>query len=124
MGVADQLNAFRQAIPACRVATFADLSSGLVLFASTDRRLPQERLDALCERAKGVLGKNLSTALQPVLGAPVGQVVLPAGDALLVVVRSATEPDEALVCECAAEVDLPLFLARAAEELAAIDAPG
>lgn len=123
MGVADQLNAFRQAFPACRVATFADLASGLVLFASTDRRLPQERLDALCARAKLVLG-DLPEAARAAIGGPAAHAVLAERDSFLVFVRSRKEPDEALVCECAPEVDLPAFIARATDELAAIDAPG
>ena len=120
MGIADQLNAMRRDFSECRMATFADLASGLVLFTSADGRVPQERLDALCGRARWIFSGAAGEAASAMLRAPVQQAVLPDGDGLLVLVRSPSEPDEALVCHCTADVDLPSFTARAARELAAL----
>jgi hypothetical protein len=92
MGIADQLNALRRDSPILRVATFADLSSGLVLFASTSRRLPQERLDALLrpgardpERVSAQDGGGAARRVRP------REAIDAEGDGLLVFVRSPTE---------------------------------
>jgi hypothetical protein len=122
MGIAEQLNALRADFPACRVATFADLSSGLVLFASAASRMPQERLDALSGRARALLAGPSAEAGAALLGAPVGHAVGSDGEALLVLVRSPAEPDEALICHCDADIDIAAFKARAAGELAALGA--
>ena len=122
MGIADQLNAMRADFAGCRMATFADLASGLVLFTSAKGRVPQERLDALCGRAKILFSGAPAEAATSVLGAPVQQAVVSDGDGLLVVVRVPNEPDEALVCHCDRDIDLPSFTARAARELAALGA--
>jgi len=120
MGIADQLNAMRRDFTDCRMATFADLASGLVLFTSADGRVPQEHLEGLCGRAKAIFSGTTGQAASAMLRTPVQQAVLPDDDGLLVLVRSPSEPDEALVCHCTAEIDLPSFTARAARELAAL----
>jgi hypothetical protein len=120
MGIAEQLNAMRRDHPSCRVATFADLSSGLVLFASTSRRLPQERLDALCARARAILNGSPARTAEALLDGPPGEAIVAEGDGLLVFVRSPTEPDEALICDCDPDVDLRAFTERATRELASL----
>jgi hypothetical protein len=122
MGIADQLNALRADFPACRVATFADLSSALVLFTSAASRMPQDRLDALSGRARALLAGPAAGAGAGLLGAPVDHAVASEGEALVVLVRSPTEPDEALICHCDADIDIAAFTARAARELAALGA--
>lgn len=121
MGIADQLNALRGDVAGCRIATFADLASGLVLFASAEGRVPQERLDALCRRALAVLSGPASAAAA-LLHAPVDRAVAPEGDGLLVVLRVPGDPDEALVFHCDRDIDLAAFMARAARDLDAIGA--
>lgn len=118
MGIADQVTALRRAFPECRVATFADLASGLVLFTSSDARLPQERLDALCDRARQLLDAGADDAAAAALGAPVRLVATTDEDGILVVARSPEEPDEALICHCDPSLDLAAFAARSARELA------
>ena len=121
MGLADQLNALRRDIAGCRIAAFADLSSGLVLFASAEGRVPQERLDALCKRAMAVLS-GPAAAAAPLLGTPVGRAAVPDEDGVLVILRMPNEPNEALVFHCDLGVDLPAVMARAARELEALGA--
>lgn len=124
MGIAEQLNVLRRDHPACRVATFTDIASGLVLFSSADRRLPQERLDALSRRARELLRGSAHAAATGVLGGPVTEAVVTESDGLLVVVRSPTEPDEALICDCAEEIDLAAFTEGAARALSTFGAAG
>jgi hypothetical protein len=99
MGIADQLTAMRRDFPACRVATFADLSSGLVLFTSTSRRLPQERLDALCARARALLLDPPGRTGAALLGGPAQQAVMSEG--------KGSRP-RAVTCRARRGDDLPL----------------
>jgi hypothetical protein len=122
MGIADQLTAMRRDFPGCRVATFADLSSGLVLFTSADGRVPQERLDAFCHRARAILSGPTAVAATALLGAPIQQSVVSDGEGLLVLVRAPAEPDEVVICQCDAGIDLQAFTARAADALATLGA--
>jgi hypothetical protein len=122
MGIADQLTALRRDFPACRVATFADLSSGLVLFTSAASRLPQDRLDALSNRARALFAGPVGQTGAALLGGAVQQAVLADDDGLVVLVRSPAEPDEAMICHCDAGIDLAAFATRARRELAALGA--
>ena len=122
MGIADDLTALRREFPGCRVATFADLTSGLVLFTSTEARLPQERIDALLARAAHLLTGPAGAAGTALLGAPVDQAVAPEGDGLVVTLRSPAEPDEVVICHCDADIDLAGFTARVAGVIAALGA--
>jgi hypothetical protein len=121
MGIGDQLNALRGDVAGCRIAAFADLASGLVLYASADGRVPQERLDALCRRATSVLS-GTAPAAAALLAAPVDRAVVPDGDGILVILRAPDEPDEALVFHCDRDIDLAAFTTRAARELATLGA--
>lgn len=121
MGIADQLNALRGDVAGCRIAAFADLASGLVLAASADGRVPQERLDALCRRATSVLS-GTAPAASSLLAGQVDRAMLPDGDGILVILRVPEEPDEALVFQCDRDIDLVAFTTRAARELAALGA--
>lgn len=118
MGIADDLTALRRDFPGCRVATFADLSSGLVLFTSAADRLSQERVDALLERAAALLDGPAGTAGTAILGAPVLRAVAPEANGLILALRSSEEPDEVVICQCDGDIDLSAFAARAANILA------
>lgn len=118
MAAAEQIDALRGRFPSCEVLAYADLGTGMVLYASTRRHRPQEDLDQLCEMAadltigptaRGLLGPGLVTA--PVQTA----VVLAAGRVELFLRPAASA--EVLCCECGGDIDLPAFLAEA-EELA------
>jgi hypothetical protein len=122
MGIAEQLNGVRRDFPGCRVAAFADLSSRVVLFASSDARLPQDRLDAFCARAGALLAGPAGQAGAALLGTPVERVLLPEADGIFVFVRSPDEPDEAVICQCDADTDPVALSVRIAQELAALGA--
>jgi len=122
MGIADELTAIRRDFPGCRVATFVDLSSGIVLFASTEVRVPQERLDAFCRRAAKLFSGPPGSVASALIGAPVHQAVVPEGEGVLVVLRSRDDPGEAVICHCDADIDLAALTARAAGVLATLGA--
>ncbi len=67
------------ALPGCEAVAHVDLSARTVLRAETARRLPQERLDALCGWAADVLGTG-------------GEMALALDDAALRVVRRIVDP--------------------------------
>lgn len=123
MRAAEELSSFREAVPGCRVATFADLSSGLVLYTSSHTRLPQERLDALCAKARAMLVTGVPSGVAAALGSGVGSAVVPDDQSLLVFVRSAADPNEAILCDCTFETDVNAVIAGAAAALAAIETP-
>ena len=121
MGIADDLSALRRDFRGCRVATFADLSSGVVLFTNAAERLPQERLDAVLDRAAGLLEGPAGAAGMAIRGEPLLGAVAPDGEGLLMALRRADEPDEVVICQCDADIDLPAFAARTAEVLARLE---
>lgn len=120
MGIADQINALRRGFPDCRIATFADLASGLDLFTSAPSRPPQEKVDALCARARDLLHPETQATAAALLGSAVRHAVTPWEDGLLVVVRASDDPDEVLICQCAPTIDLTAFVAAAMRELATL----
>ncbi len=122
--IAEQLDAMRSDFPQCRSLTFADLASGLVLYASTVKKMPQERLDAMSDRARALLEGPAAAAAERALGSRPSAAVWSGGDSLFIFVRSPVLPDEALCCECSAEIEVTAFTERAARELAALGTAG
>jgi hypothetical protein len=118
MGIADDLTALRRDFPDCRIATFADLSSGLVLSTSAEARLPQERLDRFLRRAEALLDGPAGMAGATVLGGPVQLALVPEGDGLLLAQRVPAEPDEVVICQCDTGTDIPAISARVGDILA------
>ncbi|MGC3937439.1 hypothetical protein ACOTTU_06495 [Roseobacter sp. EG26] len=51
LSVKDRLDSFRDRFAGCSVVVFADVSTGMVLSASSRERTTQEKLDDLCRRA-------------------------------------------------------------------------
>lgn len=126
MGIADQIEALRREFPACRAVTFTDLATGLVLCASTRGRLPQEKLDGLSGRARGLLGGEDGDACADAAGlgraADLSRVMLLSADRTELYIRSEAQPEEAIACEGDAEADMAAFAVRAREDLDAIGA--
>ena len=124
MGVSEHLNAIRRDVPACRMVAFADLSANLVLESSAEQRLPQERLDALCTRARSLFGPHITGPAEALVAGPVARAVTSFAEGLLVIVRSAADPNEALICVCDRDADVSRLFSRASEALETIDTPG
>lgn len=120
MSIAEDLDRLRHAVPGCDWAAYADLSSGLVLAVSADRRPPQEALDALPRRAAALLdAPGPATALHP---APVGEAVDLSPDRTAAYLRSQTEPVEILCCVGSPAMDVAGLLAEARAAIRRIDA--
>ncbi len=68
--IKERIDKLRADFAGCRSLALADISSGTVLYTSSATRQPQERLDALCAAAAGLLGKDAHTAPSDQSGGP------------------------------------------------------
>ena len=126
MSIAEDLDRLRQAVPGCDWAAYADLSSGLVLSVSSERRPPQEALDALPRRAAelldapGLLGLPApASALQVAM---LDEAVDLSPDRTAAFLRSRAEPVEVLCCVGSAGMDVAGLLVEARAALRRIEA--
>lgn len=102
MTIPDQLNTFRRALPGVSVVALGDMAAGLVLCASHDGNMPQERLDRLCQSAAALLaGPNEFT---PETASEMA--VIASGLRTEVFVRSPIDADDVLCCVCEPDVDI------------------
>lgn len=120
MSIADDLDRLRQAVPGCDWAAYADLSSGLVLSVSAERRPPQEALDALPRRAAELLDAAAPAAALQVTATEEAVEMSPGRTALYL--RSRAEPVEALCCVGSAGMDVAGLVTEARAALRRIDA--
>lgn len=113
MSMTEQLDGIRSAVPGCTEVAFADLSAGLVLCVSADRRPPQEAMDALCALAGDLLDSADSDRAAGLIATPSGRLteaVAMVPGQTLAFLRSAADPVEALCCVADASVDLDRLL--------------
>lgn len=107
------LRAFRDRLPDCDLAVYADLGARTVLGADSALRVPQEYLDALCDCAAFLF------AAAPAPGAgPVEEILFLGPTGGRGFFRSAAEPGEALCLICAPDADLARLAAEARSALA------
>lgn len=110
MSVADELDQMRSDNPTCSLVAFADLSSKLVLYTSTDGKPAQEELAALSEAARISLDGELADAAAPLWNgskdALAETAVLMTESDLRVFLRSPGKATEALACICAPNADI------------------
>lgn len=95
---------------------YCDLNTGMVLCAQSRLKLPQEQLDQLALYAAELLNGDFG------LDAPIQSSILVQGDTINVSLRSHLQPAEALSCDCALDIDLPLFFQMAQQSLFDISA--
>ncbi len=117
MSLSDDLDSLRASFAACETVAFADLSSRMVLVTSSERKLRQEALDALCEEA-GLLFEG------PKGGAPIfssddgaDTAIFATQDGVDVFLRATSEPTDVLCCRCGAEIDVAAFITEARAQL-------
>jgi hypothetical protein len=120
MSIAEDLDRLRHAVPGCDWVAYADLSSGLVLAVSADRRPPQEALDTLPERAAQLLD---APAPASALGVDrVDEALDLSPDRTAAYLRSRIEPVEILCCVGSPAMDVAGLLAEARAAIRRIDA--
>ncbi|WP_300013976.1 hypothetical protein [uncultured Roseobacter sp.] len=121
MAVQDRLDRLRTRFPGCSVVAFADLSTGMIFAASTREKMAHERLDALCETARGslcgplaqsVAGDVLQTRDEPL------HAVSFSGASLTCFVRCRKSPAEALCFVCEVGTSIADVFSQGAEALA------
>jgi len=123
VGLDDELEALRSALPGCRVVAFVDLQARLVLLSKADKKPRQEWLDALATTGAQMLPLRRG----PVTAASTGdalpdQAVVLRQHGLSVYVRLGSDPSEALCCDCDAGADATAVLAQARDALIRIAA--
>lgn len=110
MTISENLDALRKSRNSVETATYLDLSSGTVLYASTAVRQPQERLDALCSTARALFDEAADGSAEAVSFGPTEALVF---------CRSGEAPTEAICLVCAPDVDLADILQAAHRALEA-----
>ncbi|NNE88032.1 MAG: hypothetical protein HKN27_08145 [Silicimonas sp.] len=110
MSVSEALDSLRSEIAGCSLVAFADLSSKIVLTASSAMKPAREELDALSAAAYLVLDGAVADGAAAVWGE---QSDISAETAMLlsqsearIFLRSPGENPEALICVCAPDCDL------------------
>ena len=127
MSVADKIETLRKSHDTCRMMTFSDLATGLVLCASSRERARQEALDTLSDGARDIFDGSGGQRLGALLGDDENGEIL-ASVAVIepgrarIFVRSPADPYEALCCECDAAAPLAEIEAQCRKELVEIGA--
>lgn len=110
MSVSDALDDLRSEISGCSLVAFADLSSKIVLTASSATNPAREELDALSMAAHLTLDGAIADAAAPVWAdqtdARAEVAMLLSTSEARVFMRSRGENTEALICVCSPDCDL------------------
>jgi hypothetical protein len=120
----------RDEVPGCEALAFADLSTGLVLCASSGRKKPQEWFDQMCQAAIELLDGEFARRASGLIA---GDGATGARQAIQIVdrelrlfLRSEAVPNEALCCICATDVSVDHLAERARallREISTTEAP-
>lgn len=127
MAVRDRLDDLRSGFPGCSIVAFADLSTGMVFAASTREKTTQEKLDALCAKARSALSGPISARLADQVfqdGDAPSQAVIFDTASMVCFLRSDTAANEALCLVCDHPAPVAAMMARGAEVLATLSAEG
>lgn len=117
--IAGRLDGLRQEIPGCRLVALADLSSGLVLVASSAERQSQETLEALTLSASEALNGAAAQGALQLIG-PVDEAAVLSSRSVRAFVRSPDDPAEVLCCVGGPEVDVGALILASRRVLAAL----
>jgi len=124
MDVAKALDDMRDAVDGCDLVAFADLSSQMVLRASSATKRGQEEIDALTDAALIALAGPIAEGAAALTGgAPATAVTMTQSD-VHVYLRSLTGRSEALIAICAANTDVSKIVDHGRETLDRIVAEG
>lgn len=106
MDVAKVLDDMREEVTGCGLVAFADLSSQMVLRASSAKKRGQEEIDALTDAALQVLGGPLAEGAASLIGRGPATAVVMSNDAINVFLRTPKAANEALIAVCAPDTDV------------------
>ena len=125
MDVSEALDKLRADIAGCDLVAYADVSSSMVLSVSSATKRAQEDLDRLSASAVTVLNGPIAEGAVPLVGeedTSVHVAMTLDAEAAHLFLRSASAPNEAVICVCAATCDLAAAIdlgRRALEDMAA-----
>ena len=118
MDATDQLANLRSAFPSCKVAVFADLSTGMILCSSTQTLVPQETLDMVCEIAIDLLvGDTTALISQTLDNEKVSQAITMNATDIGIYLRATQVPADSLCCLCDPHIDFDQFIIAARSSL-------
>ena len=124
MDVAKVLDEMREAVDGCDLVAIADLSSQMVLRASSATKRGQEEIDALTDAALTALaGPIAEGAMALTGGAPATAVTMTQSD-MHVFLRSLTGRSEALIAICAPDANVSKIVDHGRDTLDRIVAEG
>lgn len=110
MPILQQLDTFREAFPPCSLVGLVDVSSGIVLCVSTEKKPPQEQLDSICASAIQLLNSDTSVTFSNALGdnqsADLNEAVVMNTTEICLFLRSPVDSMEAMFCLCAPQIDI------------------
>ena len=117
MNIMDRLTNLRTSTPGCVLVALADLSSGIVLCASSAIKQPQERLDSISSNAVNLLASETTRTASFILGSTeqsqIDEIVALNSSNAQMFIRSQKEMSDALCCICSIDVDTETFMSRA-----------
>ena len=122
MNIMDQLNDLRVSTPGCILVAFTDISSAIVLCASSAIKQPQERLDSISANAVSLLTGKTSETVSSMIGAetPTAEAVALNDQNIQIFLRTSQEMNDALCCICSIDVDCTALMRRARDVLKSI----
>lgn len=109
MNVIDHLNEINTAFEGVQIVAYTDLSSQMVLGNVTKKKIGQEHLDALCKQAVAAFDDPLLSLADTNPDSPNDAIILGL-DGIMVCLCSASDPDDALICQCDDSVDVEILL--------------
>lgn len=126
MDITAELDAMRADLRGCALVAYTDLTSQLILSTSAASKPVQEEMNALSKAAHLALEGGFAEGAAPSWGGtpPVETAVLMTGSEARLFLRSPSNPDEALVCVCAADTDLDAAVTEARAVLQRIASQG
>ena len=124
MNIAERLDSMRKAFPAFSTLAYADISTGMILYASAESELRQEHLDALCATAVEMLQGAAATQVAQALGAEdagdIHEAIIMEPGEIGIFLKSTCNPADALCCVGRPSIDLAAFRSLARDHLDAI----
>lgn len=109
MNVIDHLNEINTDFEGVQIVAYTDLSSQMVLGNVTKKKIGQEHLDALCKQAVAAFDDPLLSLADTNPDSPNDAIILGL-DGIMVCLCSASDPDDALICQCDDSVDVEILL--------------